>query len=169
MSWDTQLAKEFRKRENPSIIGPCIGIISSVEPFAASILDGQISLDSSNSYICDSLLEHTRDFTRTGTDNASGTLTLDGTVSGSHTESGTMTISGSCSLGGNYPSGSPFESTGDTTITGTVSGSYTSESKGEGQGTITLKRIIKSGDMILVIPSGDEQKFFIVDIIKGVE
>lgn len=168
MSWDIALAKEFRKRENPKTIGACIGTVTSVEPFAGNILDGEILLDQSNTYVCNSLLTHERDFNRTGNDTVSGTISINGTVSGGHSESGTISISGSCSAGGTYPSGASYSSSGSVSINGEVGGTCTIENTGTGEGKITLKTILKVGDLVLVLPAADEQSFFIIDIIKGV-
>lgn len=126
MSWEIELAKEFRKRENPKLIGACIGIVTSVSPFSGSILDGQILLDPSNTYVCNGLLERTSKLTITGTQQQSGTLTHNS--SGSYTANGEMTL----------------------------------------EGEVTLKEVVKVGDMVLVLPAANEQKFFIIDIIKGV-
>lgn len=130
MSWDTQLAKEFKKRENPKPIGACIGMVTSVKPFAGSILDGQILLDPSNTYVCNSLLELKSKFELTGTQQQSGSL------------------SASCS----YGSHNSYSASGSMTL----------------EGEVTLKEVLKVGDMVLVLPAADEQKFFIIDIIKGV-
>lgn len=105
MSWDTVLAKEFKKRDNPKSIGACIGTVTSVEPFAGFILDGQILLDSSNTYLCNQLLERESEYK------------LDNI---------------------------------------------------EQDVKIQLKEVMKVGDMVLVLPAADEQKFFVIDIIKGV-
>lgn len=100
MSWDTQLAREFRKRENPKPIGACIGTVTSVKPFAGSILDGQILLDPSNTYICNQLLERKSQFELSGTQQQSGSLSASCGY-GSHNSysaNGNITLNGEVTL-----------------------------------------------------------------------
>lgn len=65
MSYDVELAKHFRDRDNPDIDEPVIGIVISVNPISISIYNGQIILNSSMCYMCESLK------------NIKGTITLD--------------------------------------------------------------------------------------------
>lgn len=87
MSWETDLALEFKSRNNPKPIGAVLGKVTSSSPLKINILDGQVLLDETNSYVCEKAL-------------SAGLI---------------------------------------------------------------------QGDLVLVIPSGDEQSFFIIDIVKGVQ
>jgi sporulation protein YlmC with PRC-barrel domain len=51
LSWETELAKEFKNRNNPAKIGTVLGNVLSLEPLKIGILNNQIILDKSNSYI----------------------------------------------------------------------------------------------------------------------
>lgn len=160
--WENDLAREFKKRDNKSMIGACIGTVISVQPLQATIYDGQIMIDQSNGYICNHLLEHVRDYSMTGTNSISGEISINGTTIGSGS------VDGSGSIGGTYATSGSFSATGTISVNGSVNGSGTVSGSIEGTGQITHKELLKAGDMVLVIPSGDEQKFFIVDILKGV-
>lgn len=103
--WENDLAREFKKRDNKSLIGACSGTVISVSPFVATICDGQYIIDESNGYICNQLLERKSKW-----------------------------------------------------VIGTTKQTE----------DITLKEVVQVGDEVLVIPSADEQSFFIVDILKGV-
>lgn len=176
MSWETELALEFKARNNPQKIGVVIGTVTSAEPFKASILDGQVVLDDSNTYICRHLLQHEREFTMTGTQGITGEIQTTSSITGS----GTGSINGSAAISG---SGSVCPESGSVSVSGTgnvdgslnlsingtTSGTGTITGENTGEGTITIKPTIKAGDMVLVIPSGDEQSFFIVDVLEGVK
>lgn len=55
-SWAVQLAGELKKRDNPSILGPLLGIVLSPPPaLKISILDGKVFV--TEIYILSSLLE----------------------------------------------------------------------------------------------------------------
>lgn len=55
MSWDVELAKELKKRNNPSTIGPQIGEVISINPIKVSIYNNRVILTNSNSYRCSKL------------------------------------------------------------------------------------------------------------------
>ena len=57
MSWDTELAKEFKSRNNIAKIGTVLGTVLSVDPVKIGILNNQILIDKSHFYICSSLVE----------------------------------------------------------------------------------------------------------------
>lgn len=52
MSWDIDLAKEFKKRDNAEPIGAILGEIISVNPIKVTILGNKAILDNRNSYLC---------------------------------------------------------------------------------------------------------------------
>ena len=83
MSWEYDLADEFKKRNNSKPIGPCIGRVTSVKPFAGNILNGQILLDASNSYVCDTLLERKSKMRLKGTFKESGETSIDNFINSS--------------------------------------------------------------------------------------
>lgn len=53
MSWENDLAKEFKNRNNKKLIGPIVGKLVSVDPVLISIFDGDIMLGSNNLYLSD--------------------------------------------------------------------------------------------------------------------
>lgn len=62
---------------------------------------------------------------------------------------------------------SRYETIGQHSQSGTLNGeSYTAVGTIEENGDIQLKQVWKIGDKVLVVPSGDGQKFFIVDIVE---
>ncbi|MDF2612774.1 MAG: hypothetical protein K0S71_560 [Clostridia bacterium] len=130
MSWESDIAKEFKQRDNKKLIGACIGTVTSATPLKASILDGQIMLDSSNTYVSNSLMTYERNVKLT-----------------TETESTTGSIS----------------------INNGSWNSFKTNESGTSTGKLELKSMLKVGDLILVIPAADEQKFFIIDIVKGVK
>lgn len=52
MSWDIDLAKELKKRDNAEPIGAILGEVISIEPIKISILGNKAILDNSNIYLC---------------------------------------------------------------------------------------------------------------------
>lgn len=50
MTWDIDLAKQFKQRNNNTPIGAVIGQVISIEPFKVSLFEGKIILD--NAYKC---------------------------------------------------------------------------------------------------------------------
>lgn len=58
MSWDYDLAKEFKKRNNNDPTGPIIGKVISLTPnYKISIHDGQVFLENEHLYITFTLQE----------------------------------------------------------------------------------------------------------------
>lgn len=55
MSWDVELAKQFRNRDNKGVDEAVIGTVISESPLSVSLFNGSVILNSSNSYICSSL------------------------------------------------------------------------------------------------------------------
>lgn len=56
MSWDIELAKELKNRNNKKQLGPQIGEVISINPLRVTILNNRAILDNSNSYICSKLI-----------------------------------------------------------------------------------------------------------------
>lgn len=58
MAWETDLALEFKKRNNNKTLGAVVGKVTSTSPLLISILSGQVILDKSKMFVCERLLEH---------------------------------------------------------------------------------------------------------------
>lgn len=54
MSWDVELAKQFKSRNNKNPIEPQLGEVISSSPIKIAILSNKIILDNENCYICSS-------------------------------------------------------------------------------------------------------------------
>jgi hypothetical protein len=100
MSWDTDLAKKFKQRENPASIGNIVGkVISPLPDLQISILDAQVILRQDQLYCCDSVLaDYSREFSSTSTGSIITTtddtppITSDYVVLKSLTNTGTITF-----------------------------------------------------------------------------
>lgn len=55
MTWDYDLAKEFKKRNNKEIDEAVIGTVISANPVLVSLFNGSVILNNSNSYVCSNL------------------------------------------------------------------------------------------------------------------
>lgn len=55
MSWDYDLAKEFKNRDNKEIDEAIIGTVISSSPLSISLFNGSIILNNTNSYVCSNL------------------------------------------------------------------------------------------------------------------
>lgn len=55
MSWDYDLAKEFKKRNNKEMDEPIIGTVISSSPLSISLFNGSVILNNNNSYVCSNL------------------------------------------------------------------------------------------------------------------
>lgn len=62
MTWDIEMAKMFKKRNNPNRIGAIIGKVVRTNPLQISILDGNVILDKRQLYITYGLLEKSYKF-----------------------------------------------------------------------------------------------------------
>ena len=95
-SWDCELAGEFKKRENPHLIYPCIGEVISTEPFKVSIQDGKYLLDEENAYVCRHILERKSkmSFNVQNSQSASGNINIscEGAGAFSFSSNGTMQV-----------------------------------------------------------------------------
>lgn len=59
MSYDIELARMFKERNNKKSIGAIIGKIVGVNPYKISIFDGQIILQQEQLYFCENILNNT--------------------------------------------------------------------------------------------------------------
>ena len=56
----SKLAKEIHKRDNKTNIGPCVGVVTNVEPVTVAICDGAVLLEQGdNAKVCQDLVERT--------------------------------------------------------------------------------------------------------------
>lgn len=56
MSWENELAREFKKRDNESPLGAVVGTVIAVDPIKISILGDRVFLTKDMVYMCSSLL-----------------------------------------------------------------------------------------------------------------
>lgn len=56
MSWEYNLAKEFKKRDNQDVDEPIIGVVVGTNPIQISVYGGSVILNNTNSYISSSLV-----------------------------------------------------------------------------------------------------------------
>lgn len=103
MLWENELAKEFKKRDNKTPIGPILGEVLAVEPLKIAIFGGKAFVTAENAYVCSQI--------------------VDG-----------------------------YARKADITISSTTNDS-----------TVSFKDILSLGDMVLCLPTTDEQKYFIID------
>lgn len=96
-SWEVDLAKMFKERDNPTPLGAILGKIVSLEPLKISIQDGKFFIDKSNCYICNQLLERQSDFD----------------FIADHSQSGNIQVS--CEHGGGS-----YDASGDISATGKI-------------------------------------------------
>ena len=57
MSWDVELANEFKNRSNKDVIGPLIGKVISINPLKISILSDKVILTEKHCYLCRRFIE----------------------------------------------------------------------------------------------------------------
>lgn len=61
-SWEYDLAKQFKSRDNPKPLGAIIGKVESLKPVVISIQSGQFMLQEDQIYICNQILERETTF-----------------------------------------------------------------------------------------------------------
>ena len=126
--WAYALAGELKKRNNPNILNPCIGVVISTSPFLVSIQDGMYLLDEKNAYICRHILERKSKMSFSVQNSQSGNINISCEGRGAYSSTGTISVNNQ---------------------------------------DIELYEVWKSGDKVLVIPDGRNEKFFIVDVLEG--
>ena len=78
-SWEYDLAKQFKSRDNPKPLGAVIGKVESLNPVVISIQSGQFMLQQDQIYICNQILERETTFRDyVANDSQSGRLHHDG-------------------------------------------------------------------------------------------
>lgn len=75
MSYDVELARELKSRNNKDNIGIVVGIVAGVSPLKISIYGGEILLNEDSLYICKNATEYTMKVT---TDTEIGVATHEG-------------------------------------------------------------------------------------------
>lgn len=75
MKYDIELAKELKSRNNTNPIGIVEGTVVAINPITISILNGDVIIDSENSYLCKNVTEYTM---KVATSNGTGTATHEG-------------------------------------------------------------------------------------------
>jgi len=79
MSQYTELAKEFKLRDNKDYIGTVVGIVESINPLTVSIYGGKALFTGDTLYVCKNATEYQIPFTLTSPDGTvSGTITHEG-------------------------------------------------------------------------------------------
>lgn len=63
MSWVSDIADEFSRRNNKESIGAFKGDVINISPLKISAFDGQVVLESSKVFLCQSLADHTQKVT----------------------------------------------------------------------------------------------------------
>lgn len=127
-SYDIEIAKLFKERENLEIQGAIIGRVVNISPLKLSVYEGQVTLDKNQLYICDSCLQ--KDFKiGISTNDVAGEVLLKS--DGQTYDYEIMNLS--------------------TSIENT---------------SVVLKFEMKLSDELLLIPTADGQKFFIVDKVR---
>ncbi|WPC40618.1 DUF2577 family protein [Clostridium sp. JS66] len=84
MSYDTDLAKEMKGRDNESYIGVIVGIVAKENPLTISIYNGAGLFTGDNLYVCKSVTEYKIPFSLNGYEGATvtGTITHEGLKQG---------------------------------------------------------------------------------------
>ncbi|MBW9154855.1 DUF2577 family protein [Clostridium tagluense] len=126
MSKVTELVNEFKKRDNPNIVGNTLGTILSLTPLKVGILNNEVILDKTNCFLCSNLIEnYKRNAVMEIKDYSVGCSAIDGrgdTISNIHINT-----------------------------------------KADYDTVITFKDILKTGDIVLLIPDSSGQTFFVLD------
>lgn len=61
-TWEYELAGAFKARDNPKLLGACIGKVESLKPVTISIQSGRFVLRAEQLYICNQILERETTF-----------------------------------------------------------------------------------------------------------
>lgn len=91
--WEYKLAAEFKKRNNPKVLNPCVGVVIKTDPFCVSIHDGQYLLDKDNTYICKHILERKSKMSFNVQASQSGNINISCEGAGAYSGSGTISVS----------------------------------------------------------------------------
>lgn len=152
-----ELASKLNSMKNPLFIGVSIAEVVKLKPFSVSLAGGNIILtEGEELFVCESLKKRTHKASIKG-GNIKGELSIS-----------------------NYSedvSGQVTYATSDGTLSGTLAGSLNGSAEGKATitdieqsttgGTITIDPEIKKGELVLVIPTADEQTWIAVDRIGG--
>lgn len=75
-NWASELAGEFKARDNKKTLGAVIGKVTSVSPLTVSICNGSIVLSGSKIHTCSSLISRTLNVDYNFNSSGSGTITI---------------------------------------------------------------------------------------------
>ncbi|MFW2490964.1 DUF2577 domain-containing protein [Clostridium chromiireducens] len=76
-SWENELAREFKKRDNQSPLGAVVGTVITVDPIKISILGDRVFLTADMVYMCSSLINN---INRSATIQINGGTATDGKI-----------------------------------------------------------------------------------------
>ena len=96
-NWETELAKQFKQRDNPKPIGACIGKVESLSPVVISIQSGKFMLQANQIYICNQILERKSKFKDLSADQEQEG-TIHGAANGHYTTEGSIEAEGNIHL-----------------------------------------------------------------------
>jgi hypothetical protein len=144
-NYSEKLAKMFKERENKQRIGPLLGtVVSSMPELKISILDGDVILYKDQLYMCDHLWS---DYYRT--------YKVDGNINEQSMEVSASQLTGEGSRDDPMHNTHKVESWEGT-------GSY--KATGDFWFTDTLVK----GDLVFIVPTIEEQIWFVVDKVRKV-
>lgn len=132
MTWDKNIAKLFKKRDNPVVMGPLIGtVIQDTPVIKISVFSGQVILEEQHLYINECLLSnHKRQMI------TNGLMDLNDAICGQT----------------NY----------QTDHSHVIDTLEVTEGNFSSEGEIILTDTLKMGDEVLLLPTNNHQKFFII-------
>jgi len=143
MKWDEKLAKMMKKRDNPKLIGPVVGtVIKTLPDIQIKALSGKVLLDKDDLYINKNLIAG---YSRSVESN--GVIDLSDELCGQ-----TDLIND-----GGYQATNHQHTLENLEIT---DGPYSLE------GELILKDSLEKGDEVLLLPTDNNQKFFIICKVK---
>lgn len=164
-----KLAKEFRKRDNPSPLGAMIGVVIDPLPeIKISLLNGNSIIDKEQIYLSNSItnrlaiectmkeFESQNNTFENGT--TKGETTDNNTIKGINTSGGGSTESGgrvlTLSQSGNF---------GSMTMS-----AFQNQKENKEKGKFILQTVfhLKKGMYVLVIPNIQEDKYFVIDVFS---
>lgn len=143
---DKELARIFKKLKNRSLLGAVIGSVLAPPPNLRISIDDKIIIEKEQIYISSQVLKgYEREYELEGDLELSGKDFL---------LQATPAVINDTSISGSRPvTAIPEGQTTKVEVKGSV----------KGKGTIKLTDTLKKGDIVLMIASSDNQKFFLID------
>lgn len=152
--WEDNISKILNNRNNKEIIGVQIGTIESVKPLKVSLLKGEILLDKDELFICDALYQKEYKASLTGNVSNSGVIPEDKILLGD--------LDTSSKELGNYTTINNRQETFNYTLT-------KFEINEQIKIDVKLNNILSLNQKVLMIPFEEEQKWIIIDTVRGVD